>query len=651
MRTKNVISFMLGAVMLCGCSRIDSVAVTREYNAPDISLNNYKIKDADSLYSIHPLAARNGMHILNSCFFDNDTLLVVYMSDSRDKATLSTMSLKSGIITDMGSFSVADGAEYFYPYIISTSPIIIADEANCRYHIYDETRSAITTYSYNYDDFSSTFYDNEKLYCVSTDNHAIICTDFLNESTVIYDNFCDIDISWIEDVSDDERYLIVYGTDAVSLEYDTYIIDTTAKTIIYRNLDFFPDTLGNNNSYIYRVNYDEGESCINAISTNLSGNNKRLTFPDDSDYVNYYINSNMLYTSTSADKHLYLGKWNMQTCDMLAGTSLDLLNNYGSEYVSAIINDKYYLSPDGNKMIITLNSDVDGIYDLVLWDINETPSSKKLVCEEYTDVYDIQPKAYVDYGQLSERADAIYEKYGLQIILGDNCPFTFPDYTADTVTDYATMENAMNILENALAYYPDGFFNNFTDNYLNGFNIYMSGHFYAANAGSISNAAGFSVVHNNYECIALDITDTYSMPSTIYHEISHAIYDYICHREIFDGREYFDEGKWMLINPENFEYYNSYLDEYGNGYDMMGDVTNTGSDYQNDSTDSIYFVDTYSKTYLTEDLARLMEYDIYYNYYYFMESEHIQEKLKFYYDAIRSVWDSSEWSTDVFYKK
>ena len=78
------------------------------------------------------------------------------------------------------------------------------------------------------------------------------------------------------------------------------------------------------------------------------------------------------------------------------------------------------------------------------------------------------------------------------------------------------------------------------------------------------------------------------------------------------------------------------------------------SGFYYEDINSVYFVDSYAKTYITEDLARLMEYDMidpYAGTYDYMKSDKIQAKLNYFYSCIRSVWDTSGWPSKTSWEE
>ena len=656
MKKKFIFLCMAGLTALTGCSNISKVK--RDYNIPtetepSIELSDYKLSDSNSIYSLGALACRDNMSIRSACFSDDDTLLIFYLKNDSNDVTVSSLSLKTGLVDDIFQYTVSDASGYYYPSFVSTSPIVINDESNGCYYMYDETNHKVLSYEPDYNSYYSCVYGDGGFYMISKKDSTIVYSDFYNKYSVIYDNpYDEISLNYINSVSDNGNYIIVEGTNDITLENDTYLLSTADDSVLFRDISFIPESLGNKDDYSYELVYEDDAEYIDGLSTSLSGHKKRFTASQILSGSTYKIIDNTLYSCLSDDEKITLSSWNLKDGSGISADSTYLDGRYKNCYIYSSFNNDYYLSPDSEKIVFTIFT--EGFYecDLLLWKPADGSNPQSLQLSECDESIDYNPAQYTDYGDLTKRADAIYEKYGLRIVMGQNVPTSFPDYTADIADDYSVMDDALTVIEDALTEYPDKFFDFFTEEYLNGFNIYMCGTFYAAGDSSISNAAGFSVIDQNYECIAVDISYTSTLTATIYHEISHAIFDMINHKELLDDVNYFDEGAWKNLNPDGFEYYNSYLDADGNGYDTTGDTTATGLDYYyTGDVNSVYFIDSYSKTYLTEDLARLMEYDMAMPETEYMSSVHIQEKLNFYYDAIRTVWDTATWPDLTFWEK
>ncbi|MGN0375385.1 MAG: hypothetical protein ACI4EN_07785, partial [Butyrivibrio sp.] len=330
-----------------------------------------------------------------------------------------------------------------------------------------------------------------------------------------------------------------------------------------------------------------------------------------------------------------------------------------SEYISfsyCIIDEYNGYNQDRNMVVFAVESDI-GCRDIFLWDVEGSDKTDVSVAvgghtAEVTPVSE-SSVSEADYGNISDMVHRIYDEYGVAVYVGENNPYIFNDFCAESYENMDDMLAAVKIVEKVLNYYPGGFFKYFTeDNYLSGVNIYLVGSMTPISEGMISDAAGFATTIDEYEVIALDVNYMYSIESNICHEISHAIYKRIEYEELITGGTYFDETSWNKLNPPGFQYYEAYVNEFGEGYSVVGDYTNTGAmyyEYQN--PEEVYFVDAYSKTFITEDLARLMEYGMISPDEEYLSGSHIKEKMRFYYKAIRRVWDTTGWPEETLWEK
>lgn len=213
-----------------------------------------------------------------------------------------------------------------------------------------------------------------------------------------------------------------------------------------------------------------------------------------------------------------------------------------------------------------------------------------------------------DRAGLLSRADGmknnIENNYGIKVFYGEEgSGFNAYDYSGAVVTDEIRIYNAMNILHNTLAKYPRGIFGEMLDEGLNGFNFYLCGKLSGTVPGSISSALAitFTDWETSTKRIACDVGGYYMLDQTIAHELMHVMDDAIQNAENTTGIPYY--SLWLGLLPEGVDYYYYYVDANGNepsdiSYTVMGEM----------SEDNIYFIDAYSKTYPTEDRARIMEY-------------------------------------------
>lgn len=201
--------------------------------------------------------------------------------------------------------------------------------------------------------------------------------------------------------------------------------------------------------------------------------------------------------------------------------------------------------------------------------------------------------------ELKNRADRISEQQGVVIHIGDEireCKNT--EYTLEISKNIIRIEQSLDVLEQALSKYPEGMLAQLerTDCGLSGLSrlhIYLSGGMIPIGDESIE-SIGMHAIDENESYVVLDMNRVFDLENTIYHEIFHAIEQYVN----YDGGFYVDDN-WKALNPEGFSYDYGYIENQDNT-DVMYTLA--------DGTGHAYFVDLYSKSYPHEDRARIMEY-------------------------------------------
>ena len=127
-----------------------------------------------------------------------------------------------------------------------------------------------------------------------------------------------------------------------------------------------------------------------------------------------------------------------------------------------------------------------------------------------------------------------------------------------------------------------------------------------------------------------------SLKSVIYHETGHLIdFKMEFHADIVGDASVYSLEKWDALNPESFEYTESY--------------DTTSSQYWDYTS---YFIDEYSTTYAKEDRARVFEYaasqkSIYFNTTGFLGCN---EKLSYFCKCIRDTFDTTDWPDETLWE-
>ncbi len=240
--------------------------------------------------------------------------------------------------------------------------------------------------------------------------------------------------------------------------------------------------------------------------------------------------------------------------------------------------------------------------------------------------------------RVEEKRRELEEKYGFYIYLGSEVFASDFAYDLTIFNNYDQVYEQMCVIDEVFSIYPEGFFEQFKYGGIKTLSIYLCGGFTKRNDGSntISDAIALATVFGYERALALDLNWSSCLKRTIVHELSHWIDGRIESEGQLGGYADFEDD-WLKMNPDDFSYKNSYVsgrtvwkyiyDEYG-------------------SNENTYFIDSYSQTYATEDRARLFEYLMFNEdsgYSDYLAVPNLQDKLQFFFGAIRKCFDTSKW--------
>ena len=227
--------------------------------------------------------------------------------------------------------------------------------------------------------------------------------------------------------------------------------------------------------------------------------------------------------------------------------------------------------------------------------------------------------------RLEQRAAELGRKYGVNILVGEQCQTQFDEFSATLATDYEQVNQALNVLDRALAEYPEGFLRQLRYDTVYGINIQLIRDLQADGSGRTGGGyAAFTQAQWEYSLMVIDIED--STEHTYYHEFSHIIDRYLewdaQHRE---GALYSESG-WYDLNP-------GWFDGYTYDYSWERDVRDYGA-----------FIDGYATIKPTEDRARVLEYAmVNWGEHYFEPGTVLAKKLDYYCRCIRDAFDTEGW--------
>ncbi len=251
---------------------------------------------------------------------------------------------------------------------------------------------------------------------------------------------------------------------------------------------------------------------------------------------------------------------------------------------------------------------------------------------------------------ISDRADEfiepnavvkeLNEQYGIRVFYGENCAVPECDKKADVVTDEKQVEASINALKEFLETLPEGMVQEMYKGMYRGINIYLCGKITDIGDGN-SNHGGFAFVSDaNKIVIAVDVTVSEELIRyTLAHEFSHAFEHRIRHVQEQSGVDWLT--KWERLIPDSIK--NPYFETY--------DIGNKAMDYTVYGTQKeIWFADEYSRTFPTEDRARIFEYM------FMPEDGHIsshidydnlKKKARYYALMLRNCFDSCKQAKDL----
>lgn len=271
----------------------------------------------------------------------------------------------------------------------------------------------------------------------------------------------------------------------------------------------------------------------------------------------------------------------------------------------------------------------------LVWDLTKESSKAK---DETNYLYQWQDPLSPDKEALDllrERAGKLGKENGVEIYIGEeinNCPKDIYDYKE---TNHAIrIEKMLNILEKALAKYPEGMLEQLGEQEYEGskLHIYLAGGIVPINEEGID-SIGIQNTLDNITFLVLDVNSFGDLENTIYHEIFHAIEKKMDYNE----SAFFDYEVWNDLNPEHFSY----------DYDYQINKEKFDCDYTvGDTEHEVYFIDTYSKSFPGEDRARIIEYamlDVTDTRRRNIESPRLQAKLKYICEQIRKGFNTTGW--------
>ena len=294
--------------------------------------------------------------------------------------------------------------------------------------------------------------------------------------------------------------------------------------------------------------------------------------------------------------------------------------------------DRYYLSNSiqpceayGGYLFFRFQNDGQSPAQLILWvpEAGQGENLTFLTPEEWEE----QRGDYLSDPALYDRAAALSEKYGVRILISEQCPTDFSDFVCEPMTDSVQISYGLDVLENALSIYPENFFSQLAYDTYRTTEICLVGPLTCdSSKGDGAVYAGFSNSSDGQNNIVMDVNLVDE--SSYHHEISHILDQRLAWDSQLRPEALYSEEGWNALNPEGFSYTESYADYW--------------EEEELPPSDG-YFIDAYARISATEDRARVFEYAASGRDDMFRDAPGLQAKLSYYCRCIRDVFDTDGW--------
>lgn len=362
-----------------------------------------------------------------------------------------------------------------------------------------------------------------------------------------------------------------------------------ATSIIYKD-----------NSFIYFNNEELNISCIYNIDKKTTDYlNDSIIEPINNGYMLYNYKDNKIIIKKENEKKYYLNS-KEETSNIKVNSEGTKLITYSDESKELKIYDlesnkiinkiKLNLSSEEFISLFILNDLAYVVvtnsisYDLYVWNYKENTLNESMISHS-------DSKNKIDSYELVTK---IKDEFNVNVYIYDKGVRFFNDFYAlpsyDDELIYDSLSKTYRILSNFNKEFYDEFYIN--DN--NGIEVYLTDKVAPSDLNTqIKNPSAYSLVMNNTYIIALNI-NTNSYEKTLCHELMHTIENNM--HDLYNNKKLKSEpfNKWNEYNPKDFKYNNSYVEESNDRYTIS-------------SKKDVYFIDSYSHTYPSEDRARIFE--------------------------------------------
>lgn len=278
---------------------------------------------------------------------------------------------------------------------------------------------------------------------------------------------------------------------------------------------------------------------------------------------------------------------------------------------------------------------------IVLWDLNQKTELTRDSADHSAKYYSSDQPDQRGIQALKDRAQVLGEKYGINIYLADECKREFPGYHAEPVYQTRLIKESLTVLEKALSSYPDDFFRQLNIPETGKLGIYIAGNFSTVGNDNPDHANGVYFHEEGSQYLVLNASNFSSLESTVYHEISHAIDLYAKFTAPLKSLYDYEDDIFNQLNPAGFSYDYSYRRN-----EDKKDLAFTAAS----QSDNVYFIDYYSKSFPSEDRARIMENAMHPQGIDYFQYPALRRKLEYMSRFLREIFDTGKWESETVWE-
>lgn len=596
MKKKILCCILSCLILVCvGCGDTtgadSTVENTGELAVKEYNLFNYAVAESDGLYSFDEVLCQE-KNLVMATAYNQDELLLCYetIEEGEKTQTFTSFNPETGMLTPLGGMTVTDNDSIASFILMCSDPLVLI---NTEYNL-------IRVYKKDFSGYKDVVLEHGLAFDFSMVCHGEEMYYLDNLSSKLYK----VDVS-----------AIFEGEDSISMsrlqEKSQLIFEPSKYYGSYQIVDINEE---GSCLYLKAWEFKNSTECVLGLNLTTGEIESAKTTEDLFKYIWYKgdLSASLLEEYSESGCIYTYGEW---SSSKTYTTSLDFVSYYNQThrediYYGVTIDPMVEVLDDYIVMYLKNYSD-GAIEDLLVWNYMESPPATNpsmLVSEDAVLVTDI------NVGEVTKKAEELEEKYGINIIYGENVPTTYTHYNIASTTDTEAMLYALEDIDRGLAVFPDDMFREMVEKCWTGYNLYLGTDFIPKEGEDVVVAVGIAGVEYGYAHVYIDV-NALGITSTTIHETIHNIHSVILTEE--DTMEFSTD--WEACNPDGFMYQEVFAD-YENDLEYT-------SYYAND-IENIYFYNGYAKVNQNEDVAVTMEFfACLYEQNYAYKSEHLANKV------------------------